>query len=350
MGCEPNYFGLGVKTNRRDVYNRERELAILEKHEHPIIALTGIRRLGKSTLLSVALRGKNAILVDFRGVGPNPSPRLLFSRFEDAVNTSGLRRLWSHLSSTISSISLAGFGVSFKRSEPLTLTFSTVFDAIQKYAESEGSEFVVAIDEVQEARGFRPLVEAIAHSYDYNDKVKFVLAGSQVGLLQDFLGTGNPESPLYGRYVYELVLRRFSAEESLDFLVKGFEACGVPPKGVEEAVRALDGVVGWLVYYGYMCVHEGADLKRVVESAVALELGELSKLRGKYYPAILKAVALGANTWSNIYRYVKANVDVVSEAAFNEALERLVKYSLLQKRDSEYEIPDPITREAAKRM
>lgn len=147
-----------------------------------------------------------------------------------------------------------------------------------------------------------------------------------------------------------MALKRFSREDSLEFLRRGFKACGKEPVNIEEAVQRLDGIVGWLVYYGYMCLIEDANLARVVDSAVNLELEELSKLKGKYYRLILKAVTLGANTWSEFYRYVKANSVALSDASFNEALGRLIKYSILEKKGEEYMIPDPITNEAAKRL
>jgi len=49
-------------------------------------------------------------------------------------------------------------------------------------------------------------------------------------------------------------------------------------------------------------------------------------------------------------QYVKANSVTLSDASFNEALTRLVKYSLLEKKDDTYAIPDPITAEAARRF
>lgn len=350
VNCNPNYFSLGVKSEREELYDREEELSILERATHPIITLTGIRRLGKSSLLATALKRKNALVVDFRGTGPNPSPILLLNRFEEAVNSSGLKSLWEHLSKHISSITLGSLGVSFAKTKPLTVSFATLFDTINEHAESMGIDFVIAFDEAQEARGYKPLVGAIAHSYDYNRRIRFVLAGSQTGLLNDFLGIQDPASPLYERYVYELALKRFSREDSLEFLRRGFKACGKEPVNIEEAVQRLDGIVGWLVYYGYMCLNEDANLARVVDSAVNLELEELSKLKGKYYRLILKAVTLGANTWSEIYRYVKANSVALSDASFNEALGRLIKYSILEKKGEGYMIPDPITNEAAKRL
>jgi AAA+ ATPase superfamily predicted ATPase len=111
-----------------------------------------------------------------------------------------------------------------------------------------GVESIIAFDEVQEARGYKPLVGAIAHFYDYNRRVRFVLAGSQTGVLNDFLGIQDPSSPLFGRYIYELALMRFSKQNSLELLSRGFEACGKEPVNVEEAVQKLDGVVGRLMY------------------------------------------------------------------------------------------------------
>jgi len=50
-------------------------------------------------------------------------------------------------------------------------------------------------------------------------------------------------------------------------------------------------------------------------------------------------VTLGANTWSEIYRYVKANSVTLSDASFNGALGRLIKYSILEKKgeDTRYQ-------------
>ena len=53
-----------------------------------------------------------------------------------------------------------------------------------------------------------------AHSYDDLENVTFIIAGSEVGLLWDFMGYENPSSPLYGRGVYEVVVERFTPRSS----------------------------------------------------------------------------------------------------------------------------------------
>ncbi len=70
-----NYFDLSVKNNREDLYDRERELAELrEGIQAPVTVVIGMRRTGKSSLINVGLKGSYHIIVDLRGIGPNPSP------------------------------------------------------------------------------------------------------------------------------------------------------------------------------------------------------------------------------------------------------------------------------------
>jgi AAA+ ATPase superfamily predicted ATPase len=344
LSCDPDYFSLNVKTQRKDLYDREEELAFLEKSvELPITVVTGIRRVGKSSVVSVFLSDKPGMLVDLRETGPNPSARELFKRFEKALNSSRIKRLWQFLSERIRGISVGPFGVVFERGVEQSMTLSALFDLFEDYASSERVVFTIALDEVQEARGYKRLQAAIAHSYDYNKHVRFVLTGSQVGLLEDFLGERDPSAYLFGRAVSRVEVKRLSKERSLDFLNKGFYACGVdPPKELEKVVEALDGIVGWLAHYGNYKL-KGLSTKEIIKNAAMLELEEVKKLRGKYYLPILQSLAQGSASWSYIFRFVRANVDT-SERQFNEALKQLVKYGFVEKNKEGYSIADPVLR------
>jgi len=77
---------------------------------------------------------------------------------------------------------------------------------------------VIALDEAQKLRGplSKEIKDAIAHSYDYNRNLTFILTGSEVGLLYDFIGIEDPKSPLYGRYYHEIKIERFNAEHDFD--------------------------------------------------------------------------------------------------------------------------------------
>ena len=342
--CDPDYFSLNVKTRRKDLYDREEELAFLEKSIGlPITVVTGIRRVGKSSVVSVFLSDKPGILVDLRETGPNPSTRELFRRFEKALNSSRVRRLWSFLGERIRGVSVGPFGVVFERTVEQSMTLSGLFDVFEDYAASERVPFTVALDEVQEARGYKRLQAAIAHSYDYHKYLRFVLTGSQVGLLEDFLGERDPSAYLFGRAINRVEVKRLSEERALDFLNKGFHACGVtPPRELVKVVEVLDGIVGWLAHYGNYKLR-GLNTKEIIRNAAMLELGEVRKLRGKYYLPILQSLAQGSASWSYIYRFVSANMDT-SERQFNEALKQLVKYGFIEKSEEGYSIVDPVLR------
>ena len=66
-------FDLKPKTRREDLFNREKELEILLhaiKLKEPLIIVYGLRRMGKSSLVKVALNMVNLphIMVDIKGI------------------------------------------------------------------------------------------------------------------------------------------------------------------------------------------------------------------------------------------------------------------------------------------
>ena len=48
-------------------------------------------------------------------------------------------------------------------------------------------------------QGEKELLALFAHAYDSLPNQRIILTGSEVGLLHDFLGINDYESPLYGR-------------------------------------------------------------------------------------------------------------------------------------------------------
>ncbi|WP_052296578.1 ATP-binding protein [Pyrococcus sp. NA2] len=360
------YFDEKPKSRREDLYDRERELKELLNlinSRKPLIVLKGIRRLGKTSLLRVALNEANVphVIVDLRGVNPN-SRRDLYLRFQEALNEYLSRNatLFARLKDKvklIDGVSISGVRVSlsWKKRETLYSLISAL----------EGEGFVIAFDEVQEIRGpaGRELASLIAHFYDYGD-VTFILTGSEIGLLHDFLGVEDPDAPLYGRIFHEIELSRFSREQSLDFLRKGFEQANIdaPEHVLEKAVESLDGIVGWLVKFGAISLKEGVRenvIERVLEEASKLALSELEHflekrpLAKKRYLTILKAIASGKNTWSELKRELeKREKREVEDAILARLLNSLLKASFIEKkinrRNVTYHITDPILEFALK--
>jgi len=354
------YFDERPKVRREDLYDREKELKELLDaltSREPLILIKGIRRLGKTSLLRVALNESEFphIIVDMRGVNPN-SRRELYLRFQAALNeyisknAPVLKRLKNRMQ-LIDGVRISGVGVSLSWKNPETLY--SVISAL----ESEG--FVIAFDEVQEIRGpaGKELASLIAHFYDYGE-TSFVLTGSEVGLLYDFVGTENPDAPLYGRIYREVELSRFSREKSLDFLHKGFEQVGIEPEEdvLEYAVDRLDGIVGWLVKFGVMSLGKEPNretVERVLAEASKMALRELERflekrpLARRRYLTILRAIARGRNTWSGIKRELeRMERREITDATLARLLEALLKASFIEKRirgrNITYHIADPV--------
>ena len=64
-------FDLRPKTRREDLFDRERELELLYRgieRGYPVIAVLGVRRIGKTSLLRVFLSEVNGLYVDMEGV------------------------------------------------------------------------------------------------------------------------------------------------------------------------------------------------------------------------------------------------------------------------------------------
>ncbi|WP_243665769.1 hypothetical protein [Vulcanisaeta sp. JCM 16159] len=68
-----------------------------------------------------------------------------------------------------------------------------------------------------------------------------------------------------------------SREKSLKFLRRGFSEVGVEVDDGElnEVVDRLDGVIGWLTYYGYSRSVGGRDLTSIFNDAINLAREEL---------------------------------------------------------------------------
>lgn len=253
------YFSPGPKTDRRDLYDREKELSQLVdalKGRGKLIVVTGIRRIGKTSLIRVALKESKLpyIYLDLRKL-ETYSDAALLSLLSDALNTfiPLHKRLASYLKS-IRGVSVEGLSISLSLKSPKP-SISKLLDELDRWADKENQTLVIALDEAQELRFFKGrynFAKIIAYSYDNHRAVKFLVSVSEVVVLYSTLGLNDERSPLYGRYRKVIQLERFSPDLARDFLVAGFKQEGVLVEDwvVERAVDVFDGVVGWLTFYG----------------------------------------------------------------------------------------------------
>lgn len=173
--------------------------------------------------------------------------KVISNGLEDAL--SRLHVLKRYLSA-VEGIEVVGVRVRVRDRKPSILY--EVFKAVNDASPERGG-FIVAIDEAQYLALIRGFTKILAHVYDYMDNIKVILTGSEVGLLDRLLGRKNPDAPLYGRPILEIQMKRLSREDSIRFLEQGFNELNIDwsKSHIEDAVNKLDGIPGWLTYYGY---------------------------------------------------------------------------------------------------
>lgn len=366
------YFDPEPKSEKGDLFDREKELeemVKLLKLRERLIIVYGIRRIGKTSIVNVALResGLPFLIVDVRGVyfeSGTVTPISLIKSITDAFKKNlklygklgfEIKDLWGKLQG----FTFLGLGIE-KKSEEKSL--SDLFSMINEWSEKHKTIFIIVFDEAQYFRFSQIKIrEMLAWIADNLLNVKVILTGSEVGVLRELLRVDDPSSAIYGRLKAEVNIERFSKKVSMEFLKKGFEQIRVKvdEREIEEAVRRLDGIVGWLTYYGYYRginkkKHEDA-LNLVFKEGANVVISELerviapSRLR---YLTILKAVAEGINRWSEIKDYVMMKTrGRITNAKLTELLNNLIKYGYLEKKGRGiYKIPDPIVKYAIKML
>jgi len=221
----------------------------------------------------------------------------------------------------------------------------------------------VVLDEAQELAKLRgaSLLPVLAYSYDNLPRLKFVVTGSKEGMLYRFLRLTDAESPLYGRYAPRVEVKPLPRRLAVEYLQRGFEAAGVRVSAdvVERAVDELDGIIGWLAYFGLIAVEYARAGKSVEEALEASaesgaelawsEFCNFAALRGTgRYVDIVRVAAEGA-TWSETKRYLEIKHGVIHDPELARLLKALLNEGFLAKEGDLYKVADPLLRRAAKR-
>lgn len=268
----------------------------------------------------------------------------LQERITDSINSSiGIFR---RILKGIRGISFAGFSVEIKWKGSDSISLVGLLSEINRRT----NNFILALDEVQATK---PPVSAqlrnlLAYGYDNFENINFIVAGSEIGLLRDFLGVERPDSPLYGRHIYEIHVERLAREEAKEFLMRGFKEEGLnPPVNIiEEALNYFDGIIGWLAFFGRKYADGMRDLKDLKEIAINLALDELKKLSIRER-LVLKAIASNSNSWSEVRRYIEEKEGItLPKATLSRLIEKMEKLSIVK----DYRFLDPIYKEASFRL
>ncbi len=346
-------FDLNPKEEVKDLYDRKLELDSLSsslKNGERLIIVYGVRRVGKTSLIHAFLNER-----DF--------PYILLD-MKDIYYTSGsvpMGVLYSSIAKEFTNFAEnIGEKADIKLYEDFRLT--DLLKEINGWCKRRKLIFIIALDEAQYLRfGGRVRYDGIiAWSVDNLSNITFILTGSEAGMLKEFLRYDDLKAPLYGRFRNEIYLNRFSKDEAASFLKQGFREAGskISKNDIGDVIKDLDGISGWLTYYGYYRTTGKMKHQEAIEhvfkegSQLALKETEAVIARSrKRYIYILKAIIEGLNTWGVIKEYVNSNAGSISDTILNSLLQTLVKLGIVEKvQDDKYVILDPIAVAAIKKL
>ncbi len=364
-------FSEGPKTSLSGFYDREQELSRLTaavKSGSRMVLVLGVRRVGKTSLIRAALNtmGTPYIFLDLRAL-PSYDYRSLYGIVAEEINRAlPLHKRLVEAFRGVRGVSVGAGGISIElgREKP---RLTSILKALDRWSSREGFNLPVVLDEAQELRFFQggrkglDFRRLLAYCYDNFEHITFIISGSEVGLLYKLLALDDPKSPLFGRRCERIIVERLDRDRSLEFLKMGFRHHNleVDDGVLEQVVKELDGIIGWLAYFGAEYVSavrvgtrpDTAELLQIIRSkAVSLCASELEEInrRSPLYTGLLAGLREGEKTFTdlkhNLERIFKRTVSKPQLARLLNTLEQL---SLIEKTSRGYRVLDPLVPEAA---
>jgi len=339
------YFEIEPKGRKADFFNYDYEYGQVKKalqRNEKIIAVVGVRRVGKTSLLNLVYNETKNLKLWLDGRIVTDPKKEIFAAIYETAQT-GKPKIFGK----IESLNVSAFGVGFD-----IKLGSESQSEIERKIRSAG-QICVFIDEAQRMK-VKDLADVLSYFYDRFPGVSFIISGSEIGLVEEILGESDAEHPLYGRNVTRVAMERLEKNRSMEYLKKGFEQLGLKldEAEIEDAVAELDGLIGWLTLYGYErgVKNSRNALNKTSQSAAQIAASELvhffKKVKNrKLYLSILRnANGLG---WAELrIRTGKEMGKQLNPNLFNFALGRLINHSIIEKKDQKYVVSDPLLMKA----
>jgi len=346
------YFDPEPKEKKEDLYNFEEEYKKLHdsiENRERIIVIKGVRRTGKTSLMKVVYNELKCpkMFIDGRITPPNQNEIFnILLQYAMAALTESFIDL--KLRDMIKEISF-GVGPTFSFS-----SWTKNFEKIDKILRKRKSKFIIFIDEAQRLKTGN-ISGIITYLFEHTRNTVMILAGSEVGILDSIIGM-DAESDLYGRPKKMIELDRLRKEEALEFLRCGFSQYQkeIKESDLEKAVETLDGIIGWLTFFGYYSRTYDLDrsLKKIKKEAGKITAKEIEhflqfrKEAKRRYLKLLEALSTPLR-WVEIKRFLEAqNGKKVNDRIVTKYLHELEKYGLITKNEEKrYVLADPMVKE-----
>ncbi len=349
------YFDTSPKTKRADLFGRNFLLDTLIGYTKDksvrMIVLKGPRRTGKTSLLNVALTETKmmSIKIDVRETPYYDRKEFmiyLIEKIKDKVGESFFQKILQYFSKV--EVSYADLSTTFFLH--IEQKFSTFFEKLDAELEKKGEILVLAFDEVQLLSKIK-FEYNFAAIYDNYKHIKLILTGSEMGLLDQFLGRKDAHSLLYGRAIMEQEVPKFNEEETRTFLLDGFVQIQkkISLEEIKEVIANFNGIIGWATQYGWFR-NQGKSHSLAISTVVAegvkltqLELDNFLIRRNKSrYLKLLRWIAKGFNQWNLLKQQFVKEKATVSDRQLDLYLTELQDYGFVIKINENYFLTDPL--------
>lgn len=360
-------FDEAPKRNLHDLFARDADIRKLEraifKQKSRLVIISGIRRVGKTSLLRAFLNEKirYSIFIDPRhlarkeSISRNDVLSVIQSSFQEFLDLEERKGVIGKLKENLKHVrgfSFGGGGVELDFTHGEGVDLKTLFSKLDEWAE-ENSDVVLAIDEAHEFSRANDidLTGILAYIYDNCLHISMILTGSEIGLLYEFLGFDKPTAYLFGRNDFKIYLKPLERERSKEFLIKGFEEKGMAQvlsarmEVIDKAVANLDGILGWLVKFANKClseesISEGPIVEIQKEGSILArsEFDKYLRMKKKIDAKLMNEIMKQTIT----LRRFDFNELGIKDSKRGELVEELAKEGYLLMTESKYVIPDPL--------
>lgn len=310
--------------NREEELNSLEEYYKLSKERLITIAVSGLRRVGKTTLIKEFIKNKKALY--FFVLETKTSSDLLgefneILKKEKIINEYEVINSWTNF-----------FNIIFTRCEGYVI----VFDELQNFYSLDKSVFSIMQKMCDENK---------------ERKINLIILGSLVGLFKNIFE--DKKKPLYGRISAKINLKPFEIKNSFTALEH------LKYEDIEEMIKIYGTFGGYPKYYAaleefnllnkkfedilqYLFLRDNAPLENEVESILKQEFGRRS---GLFY-AILHSIALGKTKINEIASNVKMKESSITRhlSELNEKFGLVGNVKLFNKKKKRYYITHPLIR------
>ncbi|MBI2151887.1 ATP-binding protein [Candidatus Woesearchaeota archaeon] len=316
-----------------------------------MIVIKGLRRVGKTSLLHIGLQESkvNYIYIDVRDA-PFYERKEFFVSLINKIKEKN-NNIWTKTLEKIVGVSFSyntfSLDLFLAKEENISSFFSGLNEELKKKKET----FIFAFDEVQLLKQIK-FDYFLASVFDNYHQLKLVITGSEIGLINIFLGKENYDAPLFGRANLEITIGKAKEETVSKFLEEGFTQIKKEIKFVEirDVLENFDGIIGWATYYGWYrsknFPHQKA-IEKVKEEGKIIVRREwenfLASKKAKVdYLKIIRFLARGKNNWALLKQNFSKERKKISDSQLSFCLTELIAYGFVEKLNEQYFLVDPM--------